>query len=70
MHRSKTSVVKCGTCEYWTGERTPAFGKNSEAIVIIQDEYGECQCEYCAHTGAKRKESNRCKSHSKWTELL
>lgn len=41
--RSKTDRVICGTCEYWTGNRMPAFDQKSNPKIDIYDENGFCE---------------------------
>ena len=68
--RSKTDVRKCGTCQYWTGNRNPVFTAKDEPRVDIVDTIGECECGTSNFCGVERKQTLSCKKYSKWTELL
>ena len=68
---SKTSIVKCGTCQYWTGNRNPVFDKNGNPKVDIIDKEGVCENENCRKfCGKIRRQDLSCQHFSKWTELL
>lgn len=68
--RSKTDRVICGTCEYWTGNRTPTLDKNGNEKVDILDLHGNCENVNCKFTDKVRDKEAKCKNHSKWTELM
>lgn len=68
--RSRTDVKKCGTCQYWTGNRIPVFTEKGEPRVDIIDDVGECECGTCNFYGYARKQTLSCKKYSKWTELF
>ncbi len=57
--KSKTTTIKCGTCEFWTGKRAPIFDVNNNPVVDIIDSFGECQnvnsrfCDKKARTKSK-----------------
>jgi len=68
---SKTSIVKCVTCQYWTGKRDAVFDKKGIPKIDIVDLIGECENEnYKRFCGTKRSQKGSCKHFSKWTELL
>lgn len=68
--KSKTTTIKCGTCEYWTGNRVPVFGKNGEPRVDIVDRNGDCLNINSRFCDKKREQNAQCKHFSKWTELF
>lgn len=69
--RSKTSVTKCGTCQYWTGCREPVFDKNGEPKVDIVDDFGVCEnINSRRFFGKMRDQRLSCTHFSKWTEIL
>ncbi len=68
--RSKTERVICGTCQYWTGTRVPCFDNKGVPKVDIIDDFGQCENINSKFIDKKRKNENKCKYHSKWTELL
>ena len=40
--KSKTSTIKCATCEFWTGNREPVFDASGTPKIDIIDTYGDC----------------------------
>lgn len=68
--RSKPDRVICGTCQYWTGKRTPCFDKNGIPKVDIIDDIGQCENVNSKFLDMPRKKQLNCQYHSKWTELL
>lgn len=68
--RSKTSTIKCATCEFWTGKRDPVFDARGTPVIDIFDTYGECQNVNSRFCDAKREQKAKCKHFSKWTELF
>ena len=67
---SKTNIVKCGTCEYWTGKREPVFDAKGSPKVRIDDFFGECQKQESRFCDQKRDQKLKCMHYSKWTELF
>ena len=68
--RSKTTIKKCGTCQYWTGNRDSVFDSNDIPKVDIFDNEGICENVMSKFCDQKRKQKLNCKNYSKWTELL
>lgn len=68
--RSKTTTMKCGTCEYWTGKRKPVFNEKSIPMVDVIDTFGECQNTDSRFCDQKRGQGVKCVHYSKWTELF
>ena len=68
--KSRTDTVKCGTCDYWTGERKPCFDQKSTPKVDILSGTGECENSYSRFFEQDRKQGAKCKDYSKWTELF
>lgn len=68
--RSKTDRKICGTCEFWTGKRSPIFDKNGNPKIDIFDNYGDCQNQNSKFTDIVRKNTASCIRFSKWTEIL
>ena len=67
---SKTDVIKCGTCEYWTGRREPVFDAKGNPKVRIDDTHGECQKQESRFCDQNRDQNLKCKYYSKWPELF
>ena len=67
---SKTSTIKCGNCEYWTGKREPIFDRYDVPKNSIIDKIGNCEKEGSRFCGQSRKQGASCKCFSKWTELF
>lgn len=68
--RSKRDRVMCGTCEFWTGERTPSVGNKESLTVDIKDRHGYCRNSECRHDGEMRWRDWKCVCYEKWTDLL
>ena len=68
--RSKTTTEKCGTCQFWTGERLPVFDSYGTPKVDIIDNVGQCENVASKFCDNPRKQTAKCKHFSKWTELL
>ena len=68
--KTSTETVKCGTCQYWTGDREPVFDAKGQPKIDIRDEFGNCEKVGSRFCGQKRKKSLKCKHFSKWTELF
>lgn len=67
---SKTDVIKCGTCEYWTGERKPIFDRHDMPKVNIIDGIGDCENQESRFCGQPRPQGLKCKAFTKWPELF
>ena len=67
---SKTDIIKCRTCEYWTGCREPIFDAKGNPKVRIDDSRGDCQKQESRFCDQSRKQDQKCKCFSKWTELF
>lgn len=68
--RSKTTTEKCGTCEFWNGNRNPVFdGKGNPKIDIIDDS-GICENANSRFVDTIKKQTGKCCRYSKWTEIL
>ena len=58
------SVVNCGTCEYWQGQRV--YDEKRSAIGIVST-MGMCTNKYSTHANTRRKFSSKCVwSYKKW----
>lgn len=68
--RSKTGRKICGTCDYWTGNRTPVFDAKGNPKVDIFDQNGLCENQNSNFADQTRNCSLCCKYYSKWTELF
>lgn len=67
---SNTDTIKCGTCEYWTGQREPVFDRKGQPKVKIIDRIGNCEKEGSRFCGQTREQQLHCKYYSKWPELF
>lgn len=67
---SRTDIMKCGNCEYWTGQREPIFDRKGIPKNSITDKTGNCEKEGSRFCGKAREQNLKCKSFSKWTELF
>ena len=68
--KTRTDVVKCGNCEYWTGARKPVFDAKERPMVEITDDYGNCENELSKFCNSSRKKSMKCIHFDKWTDLF
>ncbi len=68
--RSKTTIEKCGTCQFWTGNRMPVFDSLGIPKVDIIDTIGQCENVASRFFEDSRMQNAKCKHFSKWTELL
>lgn len=68
--QSKPDRQMCGTCEYWTGKREPAFDRQGKPKVNIHDMHAKCSKQNHRFTDENRWRDQCCIRYCKWTEIL
>lgn len=68
--RCNTTRQICGTCEHWTGARSPIFDKKGNPKIDIVDKTGICLNSVSKFVDMQRSNNLCCKHFSKWTEIL
>ena len=68
--RSKTNVKKCGTCDFWIGEREFVYDSKSVLKIDIFNERGLCNNVHSNFTDKVRSQGAKCIKYSKWTEII
>lgn len=60
------NIEKCGTCEYWIGERTiTQNGVGNDIVTTTMKKYG-CRCANSRFYGANRKCDMKCQYYKAW----
>lgn len=69
MKKIHITTEKCGTCNFWIGERNLEVNSQGNQIVKISKESGSCRKNDGHFFGATRDCDRRCMLYMKWENI-